>query len=118
MAALSDYMEGLVLDIITGGTVYLALFTSPTADDGSGDEATGAGYERQVITFTTVGGNVLESDAVVSYTGLDATAITYAAIMDSTTSGNMLIHGVLASPVTPTTGEVYFDIGDVTFSID
>ena len=60
MSALSDYLELALVRHVLGGsaftapsTMYLALFTSPPADDAVGTEVAGGGYQRVSITNNT-----------------------------------------------------------------
>lgn len=118
MTAMSDYLEGALADWFEGTTFpsppsdfYLALFTSATSDAGGGTEVTGGSgpYARQVVTFTS-GSN----DAVVLFTGLPACTVTHAAVMDASTSGNMLMHGALTTSRVVAAGEsLLFDVGSI-----
>ena len=58
MTALSDYLEGMVIDWLRNNspaspptTLYLALYTTATDDAGGGTEVTGGSYARQTITL-------------------------------------------------------------------
>jgi hypothetical protein len=57
MSAFSDYLERKILDAVLRNTsfsapssIYLALMTNSTADDGSGIEVAGGSYARQTLT--------------------------------------------------------------------
>ena len=67
----SNFLETKVLGHVFGataytaaGTLYLALFTSNPAEDGSGTEVTGGAYARQSVAFTVVGNNASNTSAV------------------------------------------------------
>ena len=111
MAAATDYLEAAVLDHVLGNTaftqpttLYIGLFTTATADDGTGTEVgAGVNYSRQTVAFgaaTTVAGVSTASNsadvefgpATVSNWG----TISHLAIFDAASGGNMLFHGALS----------------------
>lgn len=105
MTALSNYLENALINEVlrnTGytpaATVYLALFTTATTEAGGGTEVTGGSYARQAITFGAPSDGASNNTATISFTNLPAATITHAAIMDASTSGNMLLHGPLQNP--------------------
>ena len=58
MAALSDYLEKLILDyLMTTGSAtrptnwYVALYTAAPSDSGGGTELSGSGYSREAVTI-------------------------------------------------------------------
>lgn len=132
MADYSDFLENELLDHWIGGsaysapaTVYMALFTSATSDDGSGTEVTGGSYARKSIT-----NNLTEWPAASAGTKANANAIlfieptsgwglvTHFALFDAATSGNMLAHNALTASKTINSGDtVQFDAGTVDVSL-
>ncbi len=95
-------------------TVYLALFTSATTDGGGGTEVTGGSYARQPVTFGVAATKHTDNTVAVTFTGMPVATITYGAIMDNVTGGNMLTHGALTSTIITTAGQsVTFAIGDI-----
>lgn len=119
MTALTDYMENKILDdMIVGVDTYLALFTSPTADDGTGDEETGGGYARQLVTFGAASGGTIVTTADLTFDAMVGDEITHAALFDAVTGGNMLVHGPLATSVTPAAGaDLVIMAGEISFTI-
>lgn len=143
MAAMTDYLENQVADHIfrTGTftaptTIYIALFTTATSDDGTGTEVTGGSYARVQVGpgdsswngthGTTTGsssgtGGLIDNAAVITFptaTGSWGT-ITHFGIYDAATSGNMLFHGALSASKTIGTNDTFtFPAGDldVTFA--
>lgn len=110
--AATDYLEQRIIDFVLKGnaefsftpptTVYVALFTTATADDGSGTEVSGANYARQSVAFSAMTGvtnGVTSNSAEVAFPTAGAGGwgtITHAAVFDALSGGNMLYHGALA----------------------
>lgn len=101
--------------------LYLAIFTTATADDGTGTEAVGGSYARQLVTFTASGTAGLATlTASESFTNMPAGTFSHGAIMDAVSAGNMLLHGALSSSPTLLAGDTLgpFAIGGVTVQFD
>lgn len=123
MAGASDYLEDNILDHITGnatfsapGTLYLALFTSDLADDGSGTEVSGSGYSRQTVAFGSSSSGLASNTGAVSFTatGGDFGEVTDVGIFDASSGGNLLFRGKLAPTREVLDGQTLtFAIGDV-----
>lgn len=123
----SNYLENKVLGHVFGGasytapaTLYVALFTSDPGETGSGTEVSGGSYARQTVTFT-VTGNLASNTAAVEFptaTGSWGT-ITYAAVYDASTSGNLLAYGALTTSKTIASGDVLrIPAGDFDITLD
>lgn len=92
------------LDNNLTGTLYLALFSTNPAADGSGTEIDYAGYSRVPITWSdsqivgSIGekknSNLIEFTTVPSATGLTAA---YAAIMTLSAGGDVVYYGPLGA---------------------
>jgi hypothetical protein len=105
MSAATDYTEALALNwLLTTTTVtrpttwYVGLFTSATSDAGAGTEVSGNGYARQSAAFSvaTVSGTTKASNtATITFPVATGTwgTITYIAIFNAQSSGQMLFHG-------------------------
>ncbi len=123
MSKLSDYGENKLLDALLGvashttpAQVYMALFTSNPADDGSGTEVSGFGYAREAINFDIAALGVTQNDAAILFacTGGNWGDVTHAALFDDLTAGNLLMHGALAATKTVNDGDqLNFAIGTV-----
>lgn len=123
----SNYLETEILDHVFAGaaytapsTLYLALFTTATADDGTGTEVTGGSYARQTITFTT-SGDTTSNNAAVEFPTATANwgTVTHAAIYDAVSGGNMLDHGALTASKTIESGDVFrLPSGDYDVTLD
>lgn len=131
MSAFSNYLEGKLVDHVLRNTamaspttVYLALYTSDPAEDGSGAEAVYTNYARQASTWTALDANgQTKNAAAVAFpangNATASTTITHAAIFDALTGGNMLIYGPLANPKTLAVGDVLsFSENGLTLTID
>jgi hypothetical protein len=120
---MTDYLEGEILDHLflnqaianigdasglpaaaTPGNFYIALFTADPGETGSQvNEATFTGYARVAVPRSGVGfsraGNVISNAATVAFA--EATAgsetITHFAVMDASTSGNVLLTSALGT---------------------
>lgn len=85
------------------GSLFVALFTTPTGEDSEGTEATYAGYARQSIDRTAVDWDVTDNVAsnVNNVAFPQATAgndtVTHYGIMTSLEAGDMLFHGALGT---------------------
>jgi hypothetical protein len=116
MAAMSIYLENAIVNAVLRNTsytspttVYVALFTSDPTDAGTGTEVSGGSYARKAITFGAPSNGVTSNSATVTFdqaTGSWGT-VTYMALYDASTSGNMLIYGALTTSKTITTGDVF-----------
>ena len=130
MAALSDYLEKLLLDwsMTTGAATrptawFLALYTAAPSDAGGGTEVTGGGYARQAIAFdaaSTPGGTTSNTAAVeFTATGAAYGTVTHIGIFDAETSGNLLWHGAMTTSRTIGDGDtLVFAAGDVELTLD
>lgn len=107
---ISQYLGGHIANWLRGtampsapATVYMALSTATVSDSGSMVEATGVGYARQPITFSTQSqsegsGTVITNAAPIVFTGLAAQVVTDFAVFDALTGGNLLYFGKLKVP--------------------
>lgn len=111
--AKTDYQEAQVLN----GTLrtaaftkppglYVALFTSPTSDDGTGTEVSGGAYARvqhgpsdATWTAPTAGGTSANIGDIQfpDPSGANWGTVTHFALYDSVSAGNMLYHGTLSA---------------------
>ena len=123
----SNYLENKVLLHVFGATaytapstLYVALFTSDPGETGSGTEVSGGSYARQTATFT-VTGNQASNTAAVEFptaTGSWGT-ITYAAVYDASSGGNLLAYGALTTSKTIASGDVLrIPAGDFDINLD
>jgi len=129
MSAASDYLELKVLDHVLGNTTYTPASTLYlglwTADDGleSGtvtSEVSGGSYARQSITFDAASGGSADSAATVTFPTATANwgTITHVAIMDASTSGNVLFHGSVTTSKTIESGDTFqVSAGNLTISL-
>lgn len=121
----SNYLENKVLDHVFGGsaytapaTLYVGLFTSDPGEAGAGTEVSGGSYARQTITFTVTGSQASSSAAVEFPTATASWGtITYAAVYDAVSGGNLLASGALTTSKTIDSGDV-FRIPSGDFNID
>lgn len=121
-------MKGITLTAPTN--IYIALFlSSPTETGVAGVEVNYAGYERQVITFTTPthysGGIGIKNDTQIEFakSDRDAGTITHIGITDSKIGGNMLAYGEPTEVLSVAIGEapvflqeevIYYLTGDLS----
>ena len=128
---LSDYAEVALMDwLMTTNSVtrptswYVALFTTATADDGTGTEVgAGVGYSRQAVTFastTSPTGNTSNTNTL-TFGPCSTTnwgTITHAAVYNNSSGGNMLWQGALNSPRTIQVGDSFqIPIGQLTLTL-
>lgn len=129
MSAASNYLENKVLDHVlnvasyTQPTLYLGLWT---ADDGleSGtitSEVSGGSYARQAVTFAAASSGSSATSATVTFPTATANwgTITHVAVMDASTSGNVLFHGSVTTSKTIESGDTFqISSGNLTISLD
>jgi hypothetical protein len=134
MAGMTHYLEQAVLNatlrdvaFTSPTTLYVALYTTATADDGSGTEVTGAGYARVATTSTawsapsvTTLSTVTNANSITFPTPTASWGtVTNFAILDAATGGNMLYHGTLSSSQTVSTNDIVrFAAGMLSISLD
>lgn len=121
----SDFLENKVTAHVFSGTsytpptLYVALFTSATADNGTGTEVSGGSYARQTMTMTTTG-DTASNTAAIEFPTASASwgTVTHMAVYDAVTGGNMLAHGALTASKTIDSGDVFrFPAGDVDITL-
>ncbi len=130
--AFSNYLERKLLDHVFRNvaytqptTVYVALFTTVPAGDGTGGvEVSGGSYARQAITFTAAAGGApasIPNNALVQFPTATANwgTIVGAGIYDAATGGNLLEMGPLTASKTVATGDSFaFPTGTYTLSLN
>lgn len=123
----SNYLENKVLLHVFGATaytapttLYCALFTSDPGEAGSGTEVSGGSYARQTIAFTVTGAAAANTAAVEFPTASASWGtITYAAVYDASSGGNLLASGALTSSKVIGTGDVFrIPAGDFDITLD
>ena len=123
----SNFLENKVLGHVFGATpytapatLYVGLFTSSPGETGSGSEVSGGSYARQTIAFT-VTGNQASNTAAVEFPTATASwgTITFAAIYDALSGGNLLAYGALTTSKTIDNGDVFrIPAGDFDINLD
>lgn len=145
MAAMSDYLENKLIDLIfrgqsyTAPVLYVGLLTAAPTDAGGGTEVTGNAYARvkaaagasQALTDwkSTQNDNVASTGTTGTTTNTNAVnfatptgswgLVTHFGIYDALTSGNLLFWGALTQSKTINTGDtVSFAAGQLSVQID
>ena len=127
----TNYVENKILNTFKGVTftsiakIYLELLTSKPADDGSGASPVSyTGYGRKQITFSTpadMSGNIgFQNAEEVSFAQADTDSgtVTWIALYDSESGGNMLLYAPLDTPKVIRTGTApVLRVGEVKFWI-
>lgn len=134
MSAASNYLETMIMDLLTQGdnktapSTYVALFTTDPTDAASGTEVSGNGYARtRVYTdgatspyWNTPSNGQTDNNGNITFpqaTGSWGT-VTHFAIFDAVSGGNMLIHGALTAQKTISIGDTFeFASGDLDISV-
>lgn len=101
-------------------TVYLALFTVAPTESTAGTEVTGGSYARQACAWsTTANPGEVENTSAETFTAMPACTVVAIGVLDASTGGNLLVFGLLPSPVTYTAGQnATWAAGDVVALID
>jgi hypothetical protein len=123
----SNYLENKVLGHVFGATpytapatLYVGLFTSDPGEGGSGTEVSGGSYARQTIAFT-VTDNQASNTAAVEFPTATASwgTVTYAAVYDAVSGGNLMAYGALTTSKTIASGDVLrIPAGDFDINLD
>lgn len=123
----SNFLENKVLGHVFGATpytapatLYVGLFTSNPGETGSGTEVSGGSYARQTIAFTVTGAQASNTAAVEFPTATASWGtITFAAIYDALSGGNLLAYGALTTSKTIDNGDVFrIPAGDFDINLD
>lgn len=133
MSAMSDYLEGALINAVLRGTnftaptvgdLHLALFTAdPTDANVTTNEVSAAWYARQTTGSWTAPGATsgqTSNSAAITFPAVtgDAVVITHIGIYDASTAGNLLLHAPLTSPKTLDVSDVIsFAAGSLTFTL-
>jgi hypothetical protein len=140
--AFSDYLENKIIDWLLRGqsftppaTTHVALFTASCNDAGGGTEVSGGNYSRQSVasslanwagtqsagstTASSGTGGVTSNNNAISWgTVTWSGTVTHWALMDASTSGNMLFCAALTANQTVASGNtVQFAAGALTITL-
>jgi hypothetical protein len=119
MSSFTNHTENLVLNwLFTTNSAtrptawFVGLFTAAPSDTGGGTEVSGSGYSRKATGTITVSGTATTAtnSAVIEFdpaSGGNWGTITYAAIFDASTGGNMLAWAELTTARTINDGDVF-----------
>lgn len=123
----SNFLETELLDHVfannaytSPSAVYVGLFTTDPAEDGSGTEVSGGSYARQTASFT-VSGNTATTDAAIEFPTATASwgTISHIGIYDALTTGNLLAYSALTASKTIDSGDVFrIPAGDIDITLD
>lgn len=130
--SMTHYLEGKVIDNVLRNTaytppttVYIGLFTSTVDKTAAGTEVSGGSYARQSMAFGAAGsasssGQTTSNTAAVTFPNPTAAwgTVTYVAFFDASSGGNMLLFGLIDTPITVTSGgsAVQVPIGGLTIT--
>ena len=123
----SNYLENKVLLHVFGATsytapttIYVGLYTSDPGETGAGTEVSGGSYARQSAAFTVTGNLATNTSAIEFPTATTSWGtITHVAVLDASTSGNVLASAALAASKTIGSGDVLrINAGDLDISLD
>lgn len=136
MSAASNYLENELLDHVLRGaagawsapaTVYLGLFTNTSTNAAANleaniktDEVGGTGYTRQSVSFAVAASGSTSNSATITFgpAGSNWGTVTHVAVMDASTSGNVLFWGAIASTKTIDSGDTFqITSGNLTISL-
>ena len=136
MSAASNYLENKVLDHVLRntaytqpGALYVALFNNTSTNAATNLEAGtltdevstgGTAYGRKTITFAAASGGSAASSATVTFDAATASwgTVTHVAIIDASTSGNVLFWGALTASKSVASGDTFqISSGNMTVSL-
>jgi len=122
----ADFRDG-ICDVIAGNanlnliTPYCALFNGNPSSGGSEVTSTIDSAGRQLISFAAPSGGDMANDVAVDFGIAEGNAtVSYVAIYDASTSGNLIAWAALAggSEAVVIGNAVRFNIGDLSVSVD
>ena len=125
--AFTDYLENKLLAhtfsntaYTSPSTVYVALYTVAPTDSTTGTEVTGGGYVRQSASFTTTASDTTNASAIEWPTATaDYGTVVAVAVLDASSSGNMLAFAALDTNKTISTGDVFrIPTGDLDIALN
>ena len=122
----SDFWEGEVLDHLfdigayAAPTIYIGLSTADPLDDASGLAEPSDGYARVACAAWTRVAGLVDNDAAITFPEASGSwgTITYVALFDAVSGGNMLTSFALDSGVAVSSGETArFPAGDLNVTL-
>ncbi len=124
----TDFLEDSMLNHVLrntaytpASTIYVALFTATPGEAGGGTEVTGNNYARKAVTFGAPSAGTITNSADVVFDQASGSwgTISYFALFDALTNGNMLYYGALTSSKTINSGDqLKFAAGGITVTED
>ena len=124
----TDFLEDSMLNHVLrntaytpASTIYVALFTATPGEAGGGSEVTGNNYARKAVTFGAPSAGTITNSADVVFDQASGSwgTISYFALFDALTNGNMLYYGALTSSKTINSGDqLKFAAGGITVTED
>jgi len=135
MASMTTYLENELYDHVLRNasftsptTVYLGLFTSDPTDAGTQTSEVGAhpdyssGYSRQAIAFNAPTSGSGDNTSLETFGPIILTAnvtITHVALLDASTSGNMLFSEAMSESKEVSSGDIFkYPAGNITVEMD
>lgn len=145
MAALSNYVENKIIDLIFRGqsftppsTLYYAVFTTAPNDTGGGVECTGGSYARVAVTAslanfagTQGAGTSTPSTGTTGTTSNNVDiqfpsptagwgTVVAMGVYDAPTGGNLICYGAVLPPKVVNSGDLppKFSVGQWVFQLD
>ena len=122
--SISAYLENKILDKVLRNTdfsvsaVYVSLHDDDPGETGA-NEASGASYARQAVTFAAAAGGTSTSDTVVEFSDMPAGTWTHVGLWDAASDGNFLWGGPLTEPKTTSAGDTFrLPVGNITVVLD
>ena len=132
MSAASDYTEDKVLDHVLGqgarnftspANLFVGLYTSSSGleENSPTGEVSGGDYARKAVAFGAASGGSTSNSATVTFDVATANwgTVTHVAVLDASSSGNVLFYGAVTSSKTIETGDTFqIAQGNLTVSLD
>ena len=129
----SNYLENKLLDHVLSSaytrpaTLYLALFKNNASVESNlesnikTDEVSGNGYARVAISFSAAANGAAKNSGIVTFSPATAAwgTISHVAVMDASTSGNVLFWGAVTVPKLIETGDIFqIAVANLTITLD
>ena len=134
MTAASNYLENKVLDHVLKNTaysqpssLYLGLFNNTSTNAAANleagtltDEVSGGSYARKTVAFAASSSGTAATSATVTFDAATASwgSVTHVAVLDASTSGNVLFWGAVTTAKTIDSGDTFqVTSGNLTISL-
>lgn len=106
--------KNIALDDLGASATHMALFNGDPA--GAGTEISGGSYARQSVTWNTASGGNLDSSNTPTFNVPAGATVTFLALFDALTGGNLLATRSITSQTFATAGSLVVSDFDIAIT--